>query len=158
MARLDYQIYSAPLFTRPSDTTQYAAADLLANSTTAGSVVALVFSTPSVPFRVVSARVVKSATSITSFTPTLYLYSSAPTFGAGDNSAPAPSNAGLLGVLPMANALAGTSHAVAWSTSTTTAFPVYGGGTVYGFIVPGGTYTPASAETFTVSITAETYY
>lgn len=143
---------SAPTFTRPNDTTQYAATDLIANDTTAGSVTALVFPTPGFPFQVVGARVVKSATSITSFTPSLYLYSSLPTVGGGDNAAPAPSNAGFLGVIPMANALAGTSHAVAWTTSTTTAFPVHDGGVIYGLLVAVGTYTPAAQETFTVSV------
>lgn len=147
-----FSIFSAPQFTRPNDITQYAATDLIANDTSAGSVTPLVFPTPGFPFQVVGARVVKSNTSITSFTPSLYLYSSSPTVGGGDNAAPAPSDAGFLGVIPMANALAGTSHAVAWTTSTTTAFPVSTGGVLYGLLVAGGTYTPAAQETFTVSV------
>lgn len=144
---------SAPVFTRPNDTTQYAATDLIANDTTAGSVVPLVFPTPGFAFQVIGARVVKSTVGITTFTPSLYLYSSLPTVGGGDNAAPAPSNAGFLGVIPMANALAGTSHAVAWTTSTTTAFPAHSGGVIYGLLVAVGTYTPVAQETFTVSVT-----
>lgn len=150
-----YAIVSAPTFTRPNDTNQYAATDLIANDVDAADVVALVFPTPNVPFKVVGARVVKSGTTMTSFGPSLYLFSSLPTFGGGDNAAPAPSNAGLIGVHPMTQVIAGTSHGVAWSTATTTAFPTYKGGTVYGFLLAVSTYTPAAQETFTVSLQLE---
>lgn len=150
-----YSIHTAPTFTRPADTNVYAATDLVANNTTAGSVVALVFPTPGVPFKVIGGRVVKSSATMTNFAPSVYLYSSTITFGGGDNAAPAPSDGGLVGILPMAQVIAGTSHGIAFTTATTTAFPVHSGGPLYGFIVAGGAYTPASAETFSVSLYVE---
>src|SRR5688572_12862730 len=149
---------SASTFTRPSDTTAYAAGDLIANSTTAGSVVPLSFRIPGSgkAVTVKNARIRKSAASVTNFATLLYLFDSAPTVAAGDNSAPAPSVANLLGVVSLAStgAIAGTSVGYA-TAETTLTIPMTTSRTIYGLLVANAAYTPASEETFTVSLTVD---
>ena len=153
---------SATIFTRPADTTAYAAGDLIANSTTAGSVVPLSFRLPTSGKNATVQGIVvqKSATSLTNFSTTLHLFDASPTVAGGDNAAPAPSAAGYLGSISTAttSALAGTG--VAWATnssdvSTKPTFVVPASRTVYGLLTATGAYTPASEETFTVSIVVD---
>lgn len=142
-------------FTRPADTTQYAANDLIANSTTAGSVVPMAFSLANSPgqFRLTRIRIYKTGTSVTAANLRLHLYGASPISAAGDNAAwSTDSAAQWLGNIDMASMLAftdgaaGTASAVAGSeliirTSSKT---------IYGLLMNLSTYTPASAEVFTV--------
>jgi len=76
-------------FTRPADTTAYASADLVANSTTAGSVTPMSFAVgrPNAGGQIRRVRIVKSGTSAANATFRLHLYSASPTVANGDNGA-----------------------------------------------------------------------
>lgn len=78
-------------FTRPGDTTAYAFGDLVANSTTAGSVVldtAPVAKATNQAFTILRCRLQKSTTTLTNAIFRIHLYSvAAPTFTNGDNGA-----------------------------------------------------------------------
>jgi hypothetical protein len=77
-------------YTRPADTTAYAAGDLSANSTAAGSVVPMTFAISRVAGyggAIRKARLKKSGTSVTNAQFRLHLYSSSPTPSNGDNGA-----------------------------------------------------------------------
>ena len=80
-------------FTRPGDTTAYASGDLVANSTTAGSVVAPVFTIGrsasgfGQQFRIDRIKISKSTVTTTNASFRVHLYRIAPTVANGDNSA-----------------------------------------------------------------------
>jgi hypothetical protein len=79
-------------FTRPADTTAYASGDLMANSTTAGSVVAMTFSPVTKgsgrSAQIRRVRVSKTGTSVTNASVRLHLYTtSSITAANGDNGA-----------------------------------------------------------------------
>src|ERR1043166_3581382 len=80
-------------FTRPNDTTAYASGDLVATSTTAGSVVPLQIDLGNVAAvghgitRIPRARLTKSGTSPTNANFRIHLYEAAPTPQNGDNGA-----------------------------------------------------------------------
>lgn len=78
-------------FTRPNDTTAYAAGDLIANSTTAALVVPLSWAFPSnAPAQIPAIRLTFDKSDITNAVFRLHLLSATPTFvTAGDNSAAA---------------------------------------------------------------------
>ena len=145
-------------FTRPADTTQYSIGDLIANSTTAGSVVPMAFdpgnSAGTGQFRLTRLRIIKSGTSVTAANLRLHLYENLPVVANGDNGAWSTDNAAhWLGNIDMASMLAftdgaaGTASAVAGSELL---IKMYQGKTFYGLLANLSTYTPASAEVFTV--------
>lgn len=165
------EIVAAPAFTRPADTTAYASGDLVANSTTAGSVLALAFSIfqkrgDQACGEVVGFRLMKSTNSATNAAFRLHLFSVVPTFAsAGDNSALSSvvvaSAKGYLGFMDI-TAMTGFSD-VAWGIgapdNSRQRLPfvlpnvVSGGpGVMYGFLEARGAYTPGNAEVFTPSI------
>lgn len=156
--------------TRPSDTTQYTSGDLVANSTTAGSVAALTFPVSRLPGdfakgEIVGCRIQKSTNAATSAAFRLHLFSVVPTFtSAGDNSAISSvvvaSAKGYLGYVDVA-AMTGFSD-VAWGTGAPdnsrqrlVYFGAAAADALYGVIEARGTYTPASAEVFTVTLFVE---
>lgn len=136
-------------FTRPADATQYTAGDLVANSTTAGSVEALSFTTTTrAPALVKSVSLYHSDQDATGSTFRVWLLSANPTVTNGDNGA-----------------LAGIDAATVLGTVEITADEncgdTFGMTSSEGILVPAnfwavieatGTYTPASGETFGVSI------
>jgi hypothetical protein len=144
-------IVSAPTFTRPADTTAYASGDLVANSTTAGSVVPLAFTASQVAnssHQVRRVRIVKSGTSVTNASFRLHLYNASPTPANGDNGAWSTSQAAnYLGAIDVTVDKAFTDGAAGQATTEINAR-----GTVYGLLEARGAYTPASAETFTVRL------
>jgi hypothetical protein len=151
-------------FTRPADTTQYAAGDLVANSATAGSVVPLEWSMAGLGRSGIirRVRIYKSATATTAANFTLHLFTSAPTVANGDNAALSIS-AGLTGwlgtvALDMSSgAEAGASVGLAdvsGALEIGVCFPTVGA-SIYGLIEAAGTYTPANAETFTITLEIE---
>jgi len=153
-------------FTRPSDTTQYASGDLVANSTTAGSVTPMSFSTTWWNFRIKRCVLTRSQATATNASFRLHLFSATTTVTNGDNAAfvPATSSAIWLGFLdlPVANAYAFTNIGVnpgyvldnagnfAHEIGIALAVP-----TLYGLIEARAAYTPASAEVFTVNLEIE---
>jgi hypothetical protein len=150
-------------FTRPADTTQYAALDLVANSTTAGSVTALTWnlpqkSAPRVSGTIRRARIHRSNTTNTTAIFTLWIFSASPGVANGDNGAFLPSVMdGYLGKLSVvaADFQSGTAGSAAWAdpdVGLEIGFDLPATASLYGLIQTGtgGTYTPASGEVFTV--------
>lgn len=151
-------------FTRPANTTAYAAGDLVANSATAGSVTPLTFTTSKVIGQGTIARVrmYKSAASATNATFTLHLFNDDPgTPTNGDNGALVTadvtmhiasiscdmSSGGLAGT-------AGLSKAFDIANGITFDLTTIGSNErrLYGLIEAEAAYTPASGETFTVTL------
>lgn len=157
-------IDASSTITRPGDTTAYASGDLVANSTTAGSVNALTFNLAGrlsgKTGGVVGARIQKSTTGVSGAAFRLHLFSVVPTFtSAGDNSAISSvvvaSAKGYLGYIDI-TAMTGFSD-VAWGTGApdnSRGFVLFKpvAQAIYGIIEARGAYTPGNAEVFTVSI------
>lgn len=153
-------------FTRPGNTTTYGGGDLMANSTTAGSVEPLEFSLNGVGRSGIirRARLTKSTNTTANFDVTLHLFDSAPTVSAGDNSALAVATNldSWLGTVTLDATTAGNVEAGASATATVisaaAAIPVskpVSGGKVYGLLEHTAAYAPGNAETFTVWLEIE---
>ena len=146
-------------FTRPADTTAYTSADLVANSTTAGSVIPLQWNLDRLggAGTVIAARISKSATSATAATFNVHLFSASPVVTNGDNGAFAISTArnyiGKIAVDMSSGGQAGT----AYLTKTSSAVSLGVGqaslpSVIYGLLEAGAGYTPASGEIFDVTL------
>lgn len=158
------KIAAASTFTRPNDITAYASGDLVANSTTAGSVTTRSFALGTAPGskgRIHRCRVYKSGTSVANAAFRLHLYdgSAALTYTNGDNGAYAASGVaqylGYLDVTAMtahsdgaAGVGSGVGNFIAFKLPATIS-------TVYGALEARGAYTPTANETFTCVIEAE---
>jgi hypothetical protein len=140
--------------TRPADTTAYASGDLIANSTTAGSVVPMTFNPVtrgagrSAQIRRV--RISKTGTSVTNASVRLHLYNtSSITAANGDNGAwstdKAANHSGYVDVT-IDQAFTDGAFGQATCEINTNAL------TLYGLLEARGAYTPASAEVFTVTL------
>lgn len=150
-------------FTRPADTTAYAVNDLVANSTTAGSVVALSWSTASRysggSAVVRRARIKKSTTGVTSAMFRLHLYATDPAASSGitngDNGAWLTKEANYLGSIDVtvnkafSDAAKGIGSPAEGSEIT---FVPGSGSTIYGLLQALAAYTPGNAEVFTVEL------
>ena len=148
-------------FVRPANTTQYAVGNLVANSTTAGSVVPMAFVLGNAfgvgSFRITRARLTKSSVGVTSATFRVHLYqSTAPTCANGDGGAWSTNGAlNWLGNIDVSSMLAFTDGATG-----TGSFPAgsegfiktASGATIYALLSDLGTYTPVSGETFTLTL------
>jgi hypothetical protein len=147
-------------FTRPGDTTAYASGDLVANSTTAGSVVALTFAAPRIPgggMRILAARLFKSGTGITSAAFRLHLLRATPTFNAGDNAAlNITGGASYLGALDItcdrAFADGAFGRGLPLVGSAMVVMAAADDASLYGFLEARGAYTPGNAEAFTLTL------
>lgn len=140
-------------FSRPANTTAYAAGDLVANSATAGSVTPLSWNVGE--GKIVGVRISKSGTGVTGADIDLHLYDATPTVANGDNGAWSSNKAAdYLGYVDMGTMVAHTDGAVK-RTGLAPADQIYGSGVVYGLLEIQGTYTPASGETFTVVLEIE---
>ena len=150
-------------FTRPANTTAYAASDLVANSTTAGSVEPLTFTTSRVVGQgtISAIRLYKSAASATNANFTLHLFTTAPTVTNGDNGAFAIDTARYhVGTIDCDM----TTGGVSGTTGLSKRFTITNGITfdlsaannrerrLYGFLVANAAYTPASGETLLVEL------
>lgn len=147
-------------FTRPADTTAYAAGDLIANSTTAGSVVPMSFNVGCSEGLVRAAYFKSNTTTLPSTTAMrLHLWSQAPTTSGGDNAAVFASTAGLatstgyLGYIDMS--------ADVWFSDATMGsgvpypdvhFDLGTGTTLYGLLEATSAITPASEAVITASL------
>lgn len=140
--------------TRPADTTAYASGDLVANSTTAGSVVPLAFygatRGPGLGAQIRRARVGKSGTSVTNATFRLHLFTASPTVGSGDNAAISIST-GAANYLGQIDVTVGQAFGDGAAGQATTEIN-FATSTLYGLLEARGAYTPASAEVFTVTL------
>lgn len=147
------------VFTRPSDTTAYAVGDLVANSTTAGSVTPMSFASitreAAGTATITRARLITSSTSTTNASFRVHLYTSAPTATNGDNGAWLTTRSGRFCTLDVtvdavfSDGAQGTGTPVAGSTCT---FTLASGSTIRGLIEARAAYTPTSAGTFTVEL------
>lgn len=163
----------APVLTRPADTTAYASGDLIANSTTAGSVAALQFQNATrAPGRldglIIGARVRKSTTTTANGVFRLHFFNANPVAAApanGDNGAFTPAAAvlaawvGFIDIDFTAQAVVSASNAIARGFPPAAApngipFSLVNPDTptLFGLLEARGTYAPGSAETFNVSI------
>ncbi len=146
-------------FTRPNDTTAYASGDLVANSTTAGSVVPI-----SIPLgnlaavtngitRITRARLIKTGTSATNANFRIHLYQASPTCANGDNGAWSTSKAAdWLGNIDVASMLAFTDGCTG-TGSATAGSEMYlrlTGGTIFALLEAKAAYTPVANEVFTL--------
>jgi hypothetical protein len=150
---------SSSNFTRPADTTAYAANDLVANSTTAGSVSPLSWSVGASGGRLVHVQLVKSdETDVANSALNLHLMGASPTVANGDNGALSFNRdaAIYLGSIAIGAFVAGTDNAVAVLRAGETGFVypfVIPYATVYGLLEATAAYSPANAEVFTVALT-----
>jgi hypothetical protein len=144
-------------FTRPADTTAYVSGDLVANSTTAGSVTVLSFAnsarTSGGSGMIRRVRLRKSGTSVTNTSFRLHLFNASPaTVTNGDNGAFSVSgSADYIGAFDITIDRAFTDGAVGVGAPVSGGevnFKLPSGTTIYGYIEARAAYTPTSGETF----------
>lgn len=143
-------------FTRPADTTAYASGDLVANSTTAGSVVPLSWTVArslGLGGMIRRARLRKSGTGTTNATFRLHLYSASPTAANGDNGSWSTDQAAAyVGSMDVVVDKAFTDGAAGNGSPNVGGEINFQHQTLYGLLEARGAYTPASAEVFTVDL------
>lgn len=143
-------------FTRPADVTAYASGDLMANSTTAGSVTPLSFTPVRASGRGVQinrARVSKTGTGVSGAVLRVHLYEASPTVANGDNGAFSTSQAATyLGYFDVTAMTAFTDGAAGLGSLGTGAQASTTATTIYALLEARGAYTPASGEVFTVTL------
>lgn len=146
-------------FVRPANTTQYAAGDLVANHATAGNVVPVEFS-PSARYpggagAIKAVSIDKSAVSVVASAFKVHLFTQAPVVTNGDNGALAVTNGlakGYLGsvAVTVGQAVGDGAHGrAACDIIFDTDKP---NSKLYALIEVTDTYTPASGETFGVTL------
>lgn len=151
-------------FNRPADTTAYAFGDLVANSTTAGSVTPMqvtVLRTAAGAAKLLRCRLQKSGTTATNAQFRVHFWGAAVTAGAGDNSAMTTTGAanylGAMDVLSMQAFSDGCSGAGLPSEGGDMNIKLASGSVVYCLVQALAAYTPASAEQFTLTVESEPY-
>jgi len=153
-------------FTRPANTTAYAIGDLVANSTTAGSVAPLTFGISkggSGEGRIKGLRLYKSASALTLAAFRLNLFSAPPVVTNGDNGALAVATAasfiGNINIDMESGAFTATTGAmqnVAASPDLMYDLGDYSQGRIiYGLLEARAAYVPASAEMFIATLLIE---
>lgn len=158
-------VLTSNTLTRPADTTAYASGDLVANSTTAGSVAAFSFASAARvaagAIRIERVRLYKSGTSAANASFRVHLYNANPSgIANGDNGAWLTSIAGYIGAFDLSSANArtfsdGVELAGIPMVGSSILTQLASGTTLYALIEARGAYTPVSAETFTLR--AEVY-
>jgi hypothetical protein len=143
--------------TRPANTTAYASGQLVANSTTAGSVTPFGLQAARVAGgsgRVRRVEVYKSGTSLTNASFRVHLYGSLPTPANGDGAAWSTSRANYLGSFDVTVDKAFTDGAAGVGVPLTGTDVVFnaasGSANIYALIEARAAYTPVSAEVFGV--------
>jgi hypothetical protein len=154
------QLYNtAASFTRPADTTAYAIGDLVANSTTAGSVVPMSFPLGNAfgqgQFRVTRVRLSKTSTTTANSTFRVHFHSASPTYAVGDNAARSTTLSGWLGAIdvPAMTAFSdGTAATGAATAGSEFLIRLAAGTTVFCHLEALAAYVPTSAESFTLTL------
>lgn len=152
--------------TRPADTTAYASGDLVANSTTAGSVTPFAFRVKKgTGVKIWRVALAKSAASVTNAAFRVHLHSDSPTVANGDNGAISSTSSSYIGFVDIAapaTAFSNTYVASGIYVNNSLAAPLFftadTDGYVYGLLEARGAYTPASEETFSITLFGETYF
>lgn len=161
----------AAIFTRPADTTAYTTGDLVANSTTAGSVTPLAFNVEGTRGRgrIVGVRLYKSSSTTLNANFRLHLYAQSPTVTNGDNGAYAVASSlswiTFIGIDVSTGADVGSSADVAQRQGVSNSGIVFDcmvhgtAGTryqppmvIYGLLEALAGYSPASGETFKITL------
>lgn len=158
-------ISTSATITRPSDTTAYASGDLIANSTTAGSVTPLTFYVGyGTGFKINRVKVKFNSTTPTNAKFRLHLYGASPTPTNGDNGAWLTTESSYLGAVDIdASALTFSDSTSAYGIYVNTALtetPILDmgiNGVLYGLLTATAAYTPTSGEIFTISLIGEAY-
>ena len=142
-------------FTRPADTTAYGAGDLVANSTTAGSVVPMDFKFvgPSVGGWLSSVQMTHSTATVANSTFRLWLMSALPTVTNGDNGALAGiTAANVIGTVALTvDQAAGFAHGL-----TLVARGVWIPPRCWGLLQATAAYAPGNAEVFRLALMFDT--
>jgi hypothetical protein len=145
--------------TRPADTTAYAIGDLVANSTTAGSVVPMTIAVSRLidkDFSILRARLKKTGTSITNAQFRVHLYKDTPTCTNGDNSAWLTTESTYLGGLDVTMDKVFSDFAKGIGAANTapaiSGLPSVGTVDIFALIEARAAYTPVSAEVFTLTL------
>jgi hypothetical protein len=150
-------------FTRPADTTAYTSGDLVANSTTAASVVPLSFTAARIndaTGMIRRVRLKKSTTTTTNAQFRVHFYQNDPSASTGitngDNGAWLTKEAGYLGSVDVTIDKAFSDAAEGVGTpnngSEINFIPKSGTQTIYALIEARAAYTPGNAEVFTVNL------
>lgn len=152
-------------FTRPADTTAYASGDLVANSTTAGSVTPLTFRMgygQNLILRQVRLKINSAVNTNAKFL--LHLYNASPTNTNGDNGAWLTTSSGYMGNVAIDATLQTFSDntmgsGVYINTAVANQFVVVGdvNYVIYGLISATAAYTPTSGGIFTATLIGECY-
>lgn len=146
-------------FTRPNDTTAYASGDLVANSTTAGSVTPIsltVARANDATGMIRRVRLNKSGTGTTNASFRVHFYRTSPTLTNGDNGVWLSTVAGYLGACDVtidkvfSDAAKGTGAPLVGSEINF--LPTSGARTIFALVEARGAYTPAAQEVFTVEV------
>lgn len=140
--------------TRPADTTAYASGDLVANSTTAGSVVPLSFANfarAGAHSKIRRVRIDASKADVTNAQFRVHFYSTSPTVANGDNGAWSSTQSGYLGYIAVTVDQLFSNGASGFATGEINGKVT----TLYALIEARAAYTPASAETLTVTVEVE---
>lgn len=150
-------------FSRPANTTAYASADLVANSTTAGSVAAVQVTAARVNAgtgRITRAKLKKSGTTTTNASFRVHLYRDDPAAASGitngDNGAFLTKEANYLGAFDITVDRAFSDAAIGVGAPVLGPFISFaaaaGSQILYALIEARAAYTPASGETFTLAL------
>lgn len=143
-------------FTRPADTTAYASGDLVANSTTAGSVSPMSFTisrNTGAGGMLRRARLRKTGTTTTNASFRLHFYSASPTVTNGDNGAWLSTQAAnYVGSIDISVDKAFSDGAAGNGVPSVGSEINFTADTYYVLVEARAAYTPASGETFTVSL------
>lgn len=143
-------------FTRPADTTAYAANDLVANSTTAGSVVPLTFVLPAGASKLTRVKLHKTGATATNASFTLHLFEDSPTVTNGDNGAFSSTEADKVGTVALDATGSQSSDDTSVSVTTDIVLTPDVDRYVYGLLEAEAAYTPESAEVFTITLSGTT--
>ena len=147
-------------FTRPADTTTYAANDAVSNSTSSTTPISIASASrvSAGTGIVVTAQLVKSTTGVTGATFRLWLFVASPTSLANDNAAFTFSNSDKdrrIGYVDFLTPIAGTDcvdYYGVLSTGVNMPFKLSSGTTMYGLLQALGAYAPGNAEVFQVRL------
>jgi hypothetical protein len=142
-------------FVRPADTTAYASGDLVANSTTAGSVAPMSWTISrqgsGAGGMIRRVRIRKTSTGTTGASFRLHLYSASPTPSNGDNGAWLTNRAAdYIGAFDCTIDRVFTDGAAGNGVPMTGSEINFAADTVFGLLEARGAYAPGNAETITV--------
>jgi hypothetical protein len=159
--------FTSNTITRPADTTAYASGDLVANSTTAGSVTAFTLTgTLGRGLAIQRVTIAKSQASVTNANFRVHFFKDIPTVTNGDNGAFVPIVSGYIGFVDCLGASqsaafsdASRLHGIYVNNSLASDLVVYldADQKIYALIEARAAYTPASAETFAITVTGSVF-